>query len=144
MVTPQSQNVHKLPQKRISQSSLIRWQHGRPQKLFQGGAKATFCVPCFSGCWRCNAHGRSQNGLLFQHHKENAPCYGNSPKSALRWQQCFFFTRASFHTVQNYVAYSNSSYYLALLPATLPQMSASAATGFSAKITRFTKKFTRS
>jgi len=26
MVTPQSQNVHKLPQKRISQQPLIRWQ----------------------------------------------------------------------------------------------------------------------
>jgi len=26
MVTPQSQNVHKLPQNRIGQSSPIRWQ----------------------------------------------------------------------------------------------------------------------
>jgi len=26
MVTPQSQNIHKLPQKRISQQSEIRWQ----------------------------------------------------------------------------------------------------------------------
>jgi len=52
--------------------------HGRPQKFFQGGAKSTFCLS-FSGCWRCSAHGRSQNALPFQHHKENAPCYGSSP-----------------------------------------------------------------
>ena len=25
----------------------------------------------FSGCWRCNANGRSRNALLFLHHKEN-------------------------------------------------------------------------
>jgi len=27
----------------------------------------------FSGCWRCNANGCSQNALLFLHQKENAP-----------------------------------------------------------------------
>jgi len=26
-------------------------------------------------------------------------------KIAIRWQQCLFFTHASFHTISNYVAY---------------------------------------
>ena len=73
-------------------------EHWRPQKFFQGRAKSTFCL-FFLDCWRCNANGRSQNALPFQHHKENDPCYGNSPTNVLRWQQCFFFIRASFHTV---------------------------------------------
>ena len=72
-------------------------------EIFPEGEKSTFCLS-FSGCWRCSAHGRSQNVLPFQHHNENAPCYGNSTKNALRWQQCFFFTHASFDTVENYVA----------------------------------------
>jgi len=46
-----------------------------------------------SGCWGCNPNGRSQNASPFQHHKENVPCYGNSPKNALRLQQCFFSHR---------------------------------------------------
>jgi len=48
-------------------------------RYFSRGAKSTFCLS-FSGCWRYNANGRSQNSLPFQHHKEHAPCYGNSPK----------------------------------------------------------------
>ena len=35
------------------------------------------------------------------HHKENDPCYGNSPKNALRWQQDFF------HIVWKYMTYCN-------------------------------------
>jgi len=34
-------------------------ENGRPQKVFQGGAKLTFCSS-FSGCWRCNANWRIQ------------------------------------------------------------------------------------
>jgi len=36
----------------------VKWCHGRPQKFFQKGAKSTFCLS-FSGCWRCNANGRT-------------------------------------------------------------------------------------
>ena len=36
--------------------------------------------PCLSGCWRCNAIGRSQTALPLLHHKENAPSYDNSDK----------------------------------------------------------------
>ena len=35
-------------------------------------ATSTFCLS-FSSCWRCNANGRSENALLFLHHKENSP-----------------------------------------------------------------------
>jgi len=49
-------------------------KHGRPQKLFQGGANSIFCLsfPC---CWRYSANARSQNALPFLHHNENDPCY---------------------------------------------------------------------
>jgi len=30
------------------------------------------------------------NALPFLHPKQNAPCYGNSHKNVLRWQQYFF------------------------------------------------------
>jgi len=50
---------------------------------FSKREKSTFCLS-FSGFWRCNASGRTQNALLFLHHKENAQCYGNGCK------QCSF------------------------------------------------------
>jgi len=56
-------------------------------EIFFRGETSKFCLS-FLGCWRCNANGRSQNALTFLHHKENAPCYGNSNKKALRWQCC--------------------------------------------------------
>jgi len=34
---------------------VYRRSHGRPQKIFQGGAKPIFCLS-FCGCWRCNAN----------------------------------------------------------------------------------------
>jgi len=37
--------------------------HGRPQKIFQGATSKFFLSS--SGCWRCNANGRSQNALPF-------------------------------------------------------------------------------
>jgi len=67
----------------------------RPQKFL----KWTICL-FFSGCWQCDAIGRSQNASPFLHHKENALCYGNSyKKCASLSHQCFFFTHASFHAV---------------------------------------------
>jgi len=41
--------------------------HGRLQKFFQVGATLIFCLS-FSGCWRCNANGLSQNVLPFLPH----------------------------------------------------------------------------
>jgi len=67
-------------------------------EFFPRGAKSTFCLS-FSGCWRRNAHGRSQNALSVQHHKENAPCYGNSPQKCgslaamLLFHSCVFSHR---------------------------------------------------
>ena len=49
------------------------------RRNFSRGATSTFCLS-FSGCWRRNANRRSQDALPFLHHKENAPCYGRSPK----------------------------------------------------------------
>ena len=89
---------------------LCKHRHGRPQKFFQGWAKWTFCLS-FSGCRRYNANGRSHNALPFLHHKENPPCYGNSPKNGLLWQQCFFSHRVNYIT-------ANSSHCMATLPAT--------------------------
>jgi len=40
-------------------SFIVLCDHERPQKLFQGRAKATFCLS-FSGCWRYNANWRIQ------------------------------------------------------------------------------------
>jgi len=51
-------------------------------EIFPGGAKSTFCST-FSGCWRCNANGRTQSASPLLHHKENVQCCGNS------YIQCF-------------------------------------------------------
>ena len=67
-------------------------RHRRSQKFFHWSTKSTFCLP-ISGCWRYNSNGRSHNALPFLHHKENDPCYGNSPKNAFSWQQRFFSHR---------------------------------------------------
>jgi len=70
-----------------------------------GGAKSTFCLS-FSGCWRCNAHGRSQTLYPFNTTKKMPRVTATVPKNTLRWQQCFFFTQTSFHAVENYVTLS--------------------------------------
>jgi len=67
-------------------------RHRRLQNFFYLSAKSTFCLP-ISGCWRCSSNGRSHKALPFLQHKENYPCYGNSPKNALRWQHGFFSHR---------------------------------------------------
>jgi len=46
-----------------------------------------------------NVNRHLQNTLPCLYHKENVACYGNSHTIVLHWQQCFFFTDASFHTV---------------------------------------------
>jgi len=53
--------------------------NGRLNIFFPGGTTSVFTSP-FLGCYRCNANGCSQNTSPFLHHKENAPCYGNSRK----------------------------------------------------------------
>ena len=37
----------------------------------------------FSGCWRCNANGHSQNALLFLHHEVNAPMIARAPFASI-------------------------------------------------------------
>ena len=76
-------------------------RHRRSQKFFHWSAKSTFCLT-ISGCWRYNANGCSHNALPFLHHKENDPCYGNSPKNALRWQQRFFSHRIKGRDLVSY------------------------------------------
>ena len=53
---------------------------GVRRKFSRGGATLTYCLS-FSGCWRCDANGRSKLALAFLHHKENYPWYKNSPKN---------------------------------------------------------------
>ena len=65
---------------------------GRPQIFFQGRQRRHFGCP-FQAADDTNANRRSHNALPLLHHKENDPRYCNSPKNALRWQQCFFSHR---------------------------------------------------
>ena len=82
---------------------------------FSRGAKSTFCLSS-SGCWRWTANGSSQNALPFQHHKENAPCYGNSDKKIR-----FFGSNAFFSLMLLFTPYKTtwltaiSNYCLAAL-----------------------------
>jgi len=39
------------------------------RSTFSWGETSTFCL-YFSGCWRCNAHGRLQSALLFLRKKK--------------------------------------------------------------------------
>jgi len=73
-------------------------RHRRSKKVFHWSAKSTFCLP-ISGCWRYNVNGRSHKALPFLHHKENDPCYCNSPKNPLRWPQGFFSHRIKVHDI---------------------------------------------
>jgi len=43
--------------------------------------------------------------FTFLHSKENALCYGNSRKQCASFEAMVLFTRISFHTIWNYVAY---------------------------------------
>jgi len=67
------------------------------------GSESTFCLS-FSGCWLCNAGGRTHNALPFLHHKENARCYSNSCKQYfpstkfLHWANVCFGEHEFFKT----------------------------------------------
>jgi len=61
------------------------------RKNFSTGNRHFGCP--FQAADDTNANRRSHNALSLLHHKENDPRYGNSPKNALRWQQCFFSHR---------------------------------------------------
>jgi len=101
----------------------LMWSICVRRNFSRGKTKLTFCLS-FSGWWRCNANGRSQNALPFQHHKQIAPCYGNSPKMH------FFGSNASFSLMFLFTPYKTTwliainSYCLSAFPAELPQMSA--------------------
>jgi len=56
-------------------------RHGRPQTFFPRVGKVDIFL-YISGCGRYNASRHSHNALPFLHHKENDPCYANSPKNA--------------------------------------------------------------
>jgi len=56
------------------------------RRIFPEGKTSTFGLS-FSGCWRCNAIGHTQNAFTFLYHKAIAPSYGNSHKTTLLWQQ---------------------------------------------------------
>jgi len=53
--------------------------NGRLNNFFLRETTSALSLP-FLGCCRWNANGCSQNTSPFLHHKENAPCYGNSRK----------------------------------------------------------------
>ena len=48
------------------------WQHGGPQKFFQGGGQRGHFAYPFSNCEWCNANGPSQNALPFLHRRSVA------------------------------------------------------------------------
>jgi len=60
--------------------------------FFQGRQSRHFGCP-FQAADDTNANWHSHNALSLLHHKENDPRYCNTPKNALRWQQCFFSHR---------------------------------------------------
>jgi len=49
-------------------------------EIFPEGETLPFYLS-FSGCWRYNADGGSQNALPFLHHQENSICYSKSHKN---------------------------------------------------------------
>jgi len=65
---------------------------GRPQIFFQGRQSRHFRCP-FQAADDTNANRLSHNALPLLQHNEVDPRYCNSPKNALRWQQCFFSHR---------------------------------------------------
>jgi len=97
-------------------------RHRRSQKFFHWSAKSTFCLS-IPGCWRYNANGRSHNALPFLHHNENDPCYGNSPKNALCWQQGFFPHRITVRDLLQSAVIVSLHY--------LPQMSSTVTCGWT-------------
>jgi len=56
--------------------------NGCLNNFFQGDNVALFITLFRLLAYRCNVNGCSQNTLPFLHHKENAPCYGNSRKKS--------------------------------------------------------------
>jgi len=70
--------------------------HGRPQKFFQGSGQRHYITRlCFFGCWRCNANGRSQNALLFLHHKK-------MPRETTRLIRIYFETFFKWSCIRVY------------------------------------------
>jgi len=99
------------------------------RKNFSTGRQSRHFGCPFQAADDTNANRRSHNPLPLLHHKQNGPRYGNSPKNALRWQQCFFSHRTklvgsnisfqfsyriniSFHTVTLLSAVAASLHYL--------------------------------
>jgi len=68
---------------------------GLPLKCFQSGTTSKFCLS-FSGFWRCNANGRSQNAKRKMSQKREMSCYGNNHKNCVSFvamspfHLCFF------------------------------------------------------
>jgi len=55
----------------------VPYPHGRLQKIFQGGNIDSVLILFRLLMMQCQ--WTSQNDLPILHHKENVPCYGNSP-----------------------------------------------------------------
>jgi len=64
-------------------------RHGRPQKFLQGGQSRYFAFR-FQVADHTMQMDVNKTLCPFYRHKENAPCCGNSPTNALRWQQYLF------------------------------------------------------
>jgi len=80
--------------KNASLAAIVRY-HGRPQKFFQGGKVDILLILCRLLTMQCKCMFIKR--FTFLHHKENVTTA--VPKNAHRWQQCFFFTHASFYSV---------------------------------------------
>ena len=63
------------------------------RKKFSTGRQSRHFACPFQAADDINANRSSHNALPLLHHKENDPRYSNSPRNALRWQQCFFSHR---------------------------------------------------
>jgi len=72
---------------KIQVRNIVNIETRASAKILPGGGNVDVLLNTFKLLYRCNANGRSQNGLSCLHHKESAPCYGDRRKNALRWQK---------------------------------------------------------
>jgi len=89
-------------------------------EILPGGTTLAFYLS-FSGCWRYNVDGGSQNASPILHRKKISYVTARVTKIALRWQQLIFF-HASFDTVWKLHAFALSAVTVSLH--LLPYMSA--------------------
>ena len=103
-IEPPPERNKQCPNRRIADTGM------GVRRNFPRGETLTFCLS-FSGCWRWNANGRSQNASLSTSKKILYVTAAATASLTLTmdflnlWNNCYRFTHA-FHTASNYVVLS--------------------------------------